>query len=101
MNWKWEQSSGWIGTFFHVANFLLSESCVWLSIIKFLSTDPFTIEYRIENIIRVKEIVKVAVIVMWFGNVVAHAAMNALIHLIMIYHHHHFMASYFIIYTMK
>lgn len=83
MNWKLKRTWGWIETFFHAINFLLSESCVWLSLLKFFSTDPFTVDHQTN-----KTKFVVAEIVFWFVTVVAHASMNTLTHFLMIYHHH-------------
>lgn len=85
VNWKVEQSWGWTGTFFHVTNFLLSESCVWLSFWKFFATDPFTVDDRQEN--KTKFIVSEAIV--WFVSVFVYACMNTLAHIITIYHHHY------------
>lgn len=85
VNWKVEHNWGWTGAFSHIFSFLLSEYCVWLSFLKFFSTDPFTVDDRQEH----KTKFVVSEIILWFVTVFAYACMNTLTHLIMIYHHHY------------
>lgn len=91
VNWNVEQNWCRTRAFFHVVNFLLSECCVWLSFFYFISTDPFTIDDRLEKKTKFVN----AAVILWFVIVLVHACMNSLTHLIMIYHHHYRARIYF------
>lgn len=82
---NWNVEHNWLRTrtFFHIINFLLSESCVWLSLYYFFSTDPFATKHcpSPQYVVFIN--------ILWFVFVLAYACMNSLTHLIMIYHHHY------------
>lgn len=88
--WQLEQQCRWIRTYFYITNILLSESCGWLSILKFLSANPFTIEdddifEKAPDKMALK-IVAIAFMIVWLFIVIVHMLMNTAIQLIMVYH---------------
>lgn len=89
MDWQLDQRCEWTRVNFHITNILLSKSCVWLLILKFLSTDPFAAALdgrTTHEIPLLYEYFGTAIIILWFIIVIAYMFVNMLILLIMVYH---------------
>lgn len=96
VDWIMDERWVWVRVYFHVANILLSESCVWLSILKFSSTDPFAaVNDSWSKTPEFYNFIGISYIISWLILVILHTTMNTLIHLIMIYHIHHKVSNQF------
>lgn len=97
MDWQLEERWVWAKAYFHITNILLSESCVCLSLLKFLSTDPFAaVNDGWSDAPVFYEILGTIIITAWLIIVIVHASMNTLIHLITVYHFYREVSNQFI-----
>lgn len=79
---EWSSPECWDRALFHFITFLLCESCVYLSILKYLATKPFQIDGSRDIFLAIENI-------MCTMAVFSFMIMNSLNHLMMVYYKYH------------